>query len=198
MNILGAAALGLALGAITGMPLGVINVAIVDAAHARHRAYATGLGLGGASADTIHAALAFLGIGRVVAAHPEWLRAMAIVAACVIIGYAVLAWRRHRQPSAIADGSLARGVGAGIALTLPNPGALAAWGAIAAALWPSASLVEALVVAAGVGLGSAAWFTLLGRVVATIRRDHPALRVIPHAALVLFVGIAVIGVARSW
>jgi arginine exporter protein ArgO len=199
VNLLGALVLGLALGAITGMPLGVINVAIAEAAIAGRRAYAAGMGLGGALADTVHALLAMLGLARLVTARPEIVRVLAVVAALVIVSYAVLGWRRQRTPPAAClahDGGVARGVGAGLALTLPNPGALTGWVAIAAALWPHAEVVEALAFALGVGVGSAVWFVALGRLIAHMRRDHPALRLVPKLALVLFVAIAIVGVAR--
>ena len=202
LTLLAAAGLGLLLGVLTGMPLGVVNVAIVDAAIARRRAFALGIGLGGALADAAHAALAFLGIGRVIAAHPEYTRLLAALAAAIIIGYAVAAWRRGSAGTAsratgTAD-TIGRGALTGLALTLPNPGALAAWAAVAASLWPAASVSESLVFAAGVGFGSALWFALLGRLVARVRRDHPALAHVPKIALVLFVVLALVGVVRAF
>jgi L-lysine exporter family protein LysE/ArgO len=196
--VVNALGLGLALGAITGMPLGIVNVAIVDAALARARRHALGLGLGGATADTVHAALAFLGIGRLVTAHPEWLRALAIAAAVVMLGYAVFAWRKHHVAKQVSGGSVAAGFASGLALTLPNPGALGGWAAIAAALWPAATTSESIAFAIGVGIGSAVWFTVLGRIVGKIRPDHPALRVVPRLALALFVVIAIVGVVRAF
>lgn len=193
-----ALALGLALGAITGMPLGVVNVAIVDAALARARSHAFGLGLGGATADTVHAALAFLGISRLVTAHPEWLRVLAIAFAIVMFGYAVFAWRKHHVAKQVSGGSVVKGWTSGLALTLPNPGALGGWAAIATAMWPAATTEDAIAFALGVGIGSAVWFTVLGRLVATIRPDHPALRVVPRIALGLFVGIAIVGIVRAF
>lgn len=193
-----AAALGVALGALTGMPLGVVNVALVDAAVARHRRYAIGIGLGGAAADTVHALLAFLGIGRLITAHPEWLRALAAAAAAIIVGYAAATWRRQHVAKQVTDGSLPRGIAAGLALTLPNPGALSAWAAVAATVWPAATTCEAIAFAAGVGAGSAAWFTLLARLVAKVRPDHPALRHVPRIALVVLVAIAIAGVIRAY
>ena len=53
-------------------PIGVVNVAIVDAASRGEKRFATGIGIGGAIADAVHAALAFVGIGKLVAAHPTW------------------------------------------------------------------------------------------------------------------------------
>jgi threonine/homoserine/homoserine lactone efflux protein len=195
-----AAAVGLGLGVVTGMPLGVVNVAIVDAAATGRRRFASGVGFGGAAADTIHAALAFVGVGTLVTSRPELVRALAIAAALLIVAYAVVAWRKRRGTSPIAtdDSRMLHGLTTGFALTLPNPGALAAWVAVAASLKPDATIVEACVVAAGVGIGSAAWFALLARVISGVRSDHWAIAAVPRVALVALVAIAVIGVVRAF
>lgn len=187
-----AAGLGIVLGAVTGMPIGVVNVAIVDAAARGEHRYATGIGIGGALADAVHAGFAFVGIGQLVAAHPAWTRALAIAAATLIISYAVFGARRivAARPRA---GS---GVLAGLALTLPNPAPLAAWAAVAASIWPSISTSNAIVLAVGVGLGSATWFTLLARWIAKLPRDGTLARTLPTIALALLVGVALVGLAR--
>ncbi|HEV7559439.1 MAG TPA: LysE family transporter [Kofleriaceae bacterium] len=189
---------GFALGVVTGLPLSVINVAIVDAATAGLRRFAIGVGLGGAIADTVHAALAFGGVGRVITERPEWVRGLSIGAAIVIVIYAVVAWRRHLSPGARVDkpDAIPRGMVTGFMLTLPNPLALGAWVAVASALWPSMSLTGAGALAVGVGLGSAVIFTLIARFAASIRPDHPARRYVPRVAVVVLVGIAVVGVIR--
>lgn len=202
MNLVAALGLGVGLGVLTGLPLGVVNVAIVDAAAAGTRRYAIGLGIGGALADTVHSLLAFVGVGRLVTERPDLVRILGIVAAVIITAYALLAWRRHRRPvvvtpaAAVTSSSLGRGIPSGLALTLPNPGALGAWVAIAAALWPHASLGEAIGVGVGVGVGSAAWFTLLAYLVSRLRRDHPVLRYLPIVAIAVFIGVAIAGVLR--
>lgn len=183
------------LGVITGMPIGVVNVAIVDAATRGEQRFATGIGAGGAVADAVHAALAFIGIGRLVAAHPAWSRGMAIAAAVVIIGYAI-ASLRGRQIDA-APRARSSGFATGLLMTLPNPAALGAWVTVAAALWPGIALVPAVALAIGVGIGSAAWFLLLARWISRLPRDGRAVRVIPTIAVVLLVGIAVAGVVRA-
>ncbi len=228
MELVAALAVGIGLGAITGMPLGVINVAIVDAAIARERTHARGLALGGALADATHTLLAFAGLGRLVTGRPTLTRYLAITAALVIVVFAIASWRRRRASQRDVrandsaahhaasthdatstrdrastrdvrppDPSLARAIVSGIALTLPNPAALAAWVAVAAMIWPTASLAVAIAIAIGVGLGSAAWFCALGYLVAKVRPDHRALRVIPKVALVVFVAIAIAGVIRA-
>jgi arginine exporter protein ArgO len=200
--LLGAAALGLLLGIVTGMPLGVVNVSIVDAAVAGRARFATGIGIGGALADCVHAAAAFVGVGRLVTSRPELVRWLAIGAAVLIVAYVATAWRGRRRRSARTAGdddtsSVAKGAAIGFGLTLPNPGALAAWVAVAAVLWPDATIAEACLLAAGVGVGSAGWFALLARWVSRVRPDHPALAVVSRVALVVLVGIAALGVARA-
>jgi len=297
LDLVGALALGVGLGAITGMPLGVINVAIVDAVIAHEHRHARGLALGGALADATHTLLAYAGLGRLVTARPQYARWLAIGAAIAIIAFAIASWRRRhtaRRSSTAASASapasaptpasasasasaaasasasaptpasasasasaaasasasaptpasasasapasaptpssggrttsattrparatstdsattsparatstdppLVRGILSGIALTLPNPAALAAWVAVAAMTWPDASIPVAVSMALGVGVGSAAWFSVLGRMVAKVRPDHRALRFVPKLALVVFVGIALVGVIRA-
>jgi arginine exporter protein ArgO len=194
-----ALALGLGLGIVTGMPLGVVNVAIVEAAAAGRRRFAVGIGLGGALADMVHAGLAFVGVGQLVTARPELMRGLAVGAAVLIGVYAALAWRRReRQVRTVTESRLAPGFATGFALTLPNPGALAAWVAVGAAIWPDATYAEAIAFALGVGAGSALWFALLARWISRIRPDHPALAIIPRAALLAFLGIAVVGLVRAF
>jgi arginine exporter protein ArgO len=198
IEIAQAAGLGLGLGVVTGMPLGVVNVAIVDAASTGRVRFATGVGIGGALADAVHAAVAAIGVGQLVLATPGLERWLAIGAAALILVYAVVAWRGKREQRAPSDdSSLARGALTGCVLTLPNPGALAAWVAVAAVLWPDATIVEAFVFGTGVGIGSAIWFAALARWVGRVRADHPALAIVPRIALVALVALAGIGVARA-
>ncbi|MBA2539019.1 MAG: LysE family transporter [Deltaproteobacteria bacterium] len=196
--IVEAAALGLGLGVVTGMPLGVVNVAIVDAALAGRTRFATGVGIGGALADTAHAILGFIGVGALLTARPDLVRWLALGAAALILTYVVVTWRgREQHRVTVDDSSFTRGALTGVALTLPNPGALAAWVAVAAVLWPDATTAEACALGTGVGVGSAGWFALLARWISRVRPDHPAIAIVTRSALVVLVGIAGLGVARA-
>jgi arginine exporter protein ArgO len=226
LGVVRAAGFGVGLGVATSMSPAVVNVSIVDAAAAGRRWFAIGLGLGGAVADVVHAVLAFAGVGGAAIADRRLVRGMAIGAAVVILGYAVFAWRRRRGPAhprrehtehtehtertertertecsdaapAGRAGQLGRGAITGLLLTLPNPAALGAWVAVAAAAWPDATPGEAAVIAGGVGAGSAVWFTLLARWVSRVRRDHPVLAWIPRIALAALIAIAAIGVVHA-
>src|SRR5688572_15401285 len=96
------------------MPIGVVNVAIVDAASSGRRHFAIGLGLGGALADAIHAALAFVGVGRLITSRPELVRGFAAAAAGLILGYVVWTWRQRATPRlASDDGRRTRGFATG-------------------------------------------------------------------------------------
>ena len=189
-----AVGLGIGLGVFTGLPLGVINVAVVDAAGAGDKRFAIRLGIGGAIADGIQATLAFAGVGRIITLHPEWTRVMAATVAVVIVGYAVITWRRRRKTG--EPRRHRHGVVTGVFLTLPNPGALAAWVAVAAFVWPTISVGDALVLGVGVLLGSASWFALLATWVSKVRPDHAILRIIPRIALVVLLATAAYGLGR--
>lgn len=197
MDLAAAAALGLVLGAVTGMPIGVVNVAIIDAATRGEQRFASGIALGGALADTVHSSIAFVTVGQVIALRAPWSRVMAIVAALVIGTYVVLALRRHSAVGAPARRA-STGFATGFLLTVPNPAPLAAWAAIASVVWPTIATWPALVVGASVGIGSAAWFTLLARTISKLPRRGRLARWLPKIALALLATLAVAGVVRAF
>ncbi|MBE7451003.1 MAG: hypothetical protein HS111_19560 [Kofleriaceae bacterium] len=117
---------GVGLGAVTGLPLGVVNVAIVEAASRRGARAAAGIGVGGAGADLSHAALAFGGVGQVVIGHPEVSAILRVAAGDPVRlrfrAVAAARGRRRRGPRPTgADRRRARWLG-WLALTLPQPG----------------------------------------------------------------------------
>lgn len=208
-ELLLAALAGIGLGVITGMPLGVINVAIVHAASQDQLRRAYGLGLGGALADGVHAALAGIGVAPRLLSS-SWAPLFAVIAGGVIAAAAISMWRQGARPTrdvapaenANAAGgarpssdSLGRGFAAGMGMTLVNAAALAAWVAVATA-WPVPTRKMAGAAATGVAIGSALWFTLLARWVHR-RRHHRWLRHTPRAAAVLLVGLAIVGILRG-
>lgn len=194
-----ALALGLGLGCVTAVAIGVINLAVLEAATSGRERFATGVALGGALADSVHATLAFVGTGRVIIERPEWVRYLAIAAAIILVAYAVIVWRRRKDPRSYADRPdlVRRGVVTGLALTLPNPGALAAWVTVAAGLWPGIAIREAVVVGIGVDLASSLVLVLLARYAAKLRSDHWLRRYIAPAAVVVLLAITAIGVVRA-
>jgi threonine/homoserine/homoserine lactone efflux protein len=221
-ELLLAALAGLTLGVITGMPLGVINVSIVHAASHDQLRRAYGLGLGGALAGGVHAALAGIGVAPRLLSS-SWAPLLAVLGGSIIAAAAISMWRQGRRaardaspspasPEANAEtndtenanaagagrgrsDSLGRGFAAGMGMTLVNAAALAAWVAVATA-WPLPTRKMAGAAATGVAIGSALWFTLLARWVHR-RRHHRWLRYTPRAAVVLLVGLAIVGILRG-
>jgi threonine/homoserine/homoserine lactone efflux protein len=182
-----ALAIGLVLGVLTGIPLGVVNVAVVELA-SRDRRAATWLGAGGALADAIHAAIATVGWGAIVARSAAATRVLAIASAVIVVGYAAYVVHARPERREIRRSGIAA-FATGLALTLPNPGALMAWTAVAAALAPSP------VMAIGVGIGSATWFAVLARLADRIRLDER--RWIVWVVGGVMVAIALVGVIRT-
>ena len=159
-----AIAIGGVLGAATGIPLGVVNLAVIETARRRGASAGASLGLGGALADGTHAAIAFLGYGALLAAHPTARAIAAIVCAMSIAAFAVVLWRTPAR-GVVNDAAPPPkwAVLRGLSLTLPNPAPLAAWTVVAGALFPTASIGVALVAAIAVVVGSAGWFAALAR-----------------------------------
>jgi threonine/homoserine/homoserine lactone efflux protein len=200
-----ALAAGVALGAATGVPLGVLNAALIEAATRVGRRHATGIGLGGALADGVHAGLAFAGLAPLLARVDLARRALLVASAAIVVGYAVVVWRRRatatvpRSPVfSTGEGGTLRGVWIGLALTLPNPAPLLAWVAVAGVVLPDASVAAALAGALGVVVGSAAWFALLARIAASGALDGRAARWVPRVVAVVLVGFAAAAVAQAF
>ena len=188
---------GVGLGVLTGLPLGVVNVAIVEAAARRGVRAASGLAVGGALADLAHAGLAAGGVGGAIVARPAAAAALHVIAGAVLVGYAVVLWRGRppaggERPAPSEARTFSRGVLAGLGLTLPNPAALGAWIAVAAALAPP-TVAAGLVGAAGVGVGSAAWFLILARLAARGATRAPGLAGAPRLTRIVAVVLAALG-----
>jgi threonine/homoserine/homoserine lactone efflux protein len=202
IELVAAGVLGVALGALTGLPLGVVNVAIVEAAARRGVRAASGIAVGGALADMAHAGLAAGGVAGAIVARPAAAATLHVIAGVVLCGYAVALWcSRPRETSARAvPATFARGVLTGLGLTLPNPAALGAWVAVVAALAPP-SVAAGLVGAAGVGVGSAAWFLLLARLTARgAATEHPGAprrRWLTRAVAIVLAALGVAAVVRA-
>jgi len=200
LDVVVAIAIGILLGIATGLPLGVVNVAVVEAATRVGARPAIALGVGGALADGVHSALAFAGIAPLLTRYPEVRRSMVLISATLVVVYAVVVWRRREPVRAAATRetprSIWRSIGLGASLTLPNPGALAAWVAVASAV-PHERLAVGLAAAAGVTVGSAAWFTALARLAARHALDRPIARRVAQVTAALLVALAAAAVARE-
>lgn len=160
--------IGAAVGALTGVPIGPVNVAVIDAAYRHHLRRAVAVGLGGAVSDMTYAAVGILGLGPLLLAHPSVPPTLYGVSGVVLIVYGILTVRA--QP--IDPGNTGSdeggngayfwsGFGLGAALILLNPATLITWVVIVGSALAGATRSQGLAAAVGVGCGSAAWFTVV-------------------------------------
>lgn len=168
--------IGIAAGALTGVPIGPANVAVIDAAyrHTFRRAIAVS---GGASiADGFCAAGGVLGVTPLLNSYPSLPPILMAVSGVVLFIYGFLTARSQPvQPatppvdgaeprpsdSIVARKEVITGFKVGLALILLNPAALITWVFIMGSLMPPMNYSEGITCAIGVVAGSFGWFALV-------------------------------------
>jgi threonine/homoserine/homoserine lactone efflux protein len=166
---------GVAAGAGTGVPIGPVNVAVIDAAyrHTLRRALATGLG--GACADCLYSALGVLGVTPVLRTYPSVLTALYAVSGLILLVYGFLTARSQPVKPAHptdapalprANNEVWSGFTTGLALIVLNPAAVVTWvvimGSVVSEVTSEApTVLEGLGCAIGVFVGSFGWFALV-------------------------------------
>lgn len=159
--------LGAAIGAGTGIPIGPVNVAVIDSAYRHHLRRAIAVGLGGAFADMIYAFLGIVAIGPYLVKHAEVKASLYLCSGIVLIVYGLLTARAqevdpaHPTSDEIDKGYFWSGFGLGAALIFLNPGALVTWVVIVGSILGDTSQMQGSAAAAGVGAGSLIWFTFV-------------------------------------
>lgn len=168
-------ALGVAAGALTGVPIGPVNVAVIDASYRHTLRRAIAVGLGGAIADCLYAALGVLGVTPVLKSNPTIPPILYTISGLVLLVYGFLTARSqpmapaapptddpHPESSAIVNRrEMWQGFTVGVALILLNPAAIVTWVVIMGSLIPDANTWEGLACALGVFAGSFGWFSLV-------------------------------------
>ncbi len=165
--------IGMAAGAITGIPIGPVNVAVIDAAYRHTLRRAIGVGLGGALADGAYAALGLLGVKPILDAHPGIPPVLYLLSGLVLLVYGYLTARSqpvspvmpgdapHASESVTMRAELQLGFKVGVALILLNPAAITVWVVMMANLVPPTDVAGGIACAIGVMVGSFAWFALV-------------------------------------
>ena len=161
--------IGIAAGALTGVPIGPVNVAVIDASyrHTFRRAVATGLG--GASADSLYAALGVLGVTPVLRTYPIVPPILYGVSGLVLLVYGFITARSQPVAPATPDEKkpydpsteVWQGFRVGAALIVLNPAAIVTWVVIMSSIVPEAKPLQGALCAVGVFIGSFSWFTLV-------------------------------------
>jgi threonine/homoserine/homoserine lactone efflux protein len=168
--------IGVAAGALTGVPIGPVNVAVIDAAYRHTLRRAIAVGLGGAVADGLYSALGLLGVTPVLRTYPSVPPILYSISGIVLMIYGFLTARSQPvtpappapsdHPSA-ADSVVMRrretwsGFTLGLALIVLNPAAIVTWVVIVGSIIPDTTTYEGIACAAGVMCGSFGWFALV-------------------------------------
>src|SRR4029079_6402894 len=84
---------GVAAGALTGVPIGPVNVAVIDAAYRHTLRRAIAVGMGGAWADGLYSALGVLGVTPVLRTYPTVPPILYAVSGVVLLVYCFLTAR---------------------------------------------------------------------------------------------------------
>lgn len=170
---------GFVLGFTIAAAVGPISLLVIRRTIAQGQLYGLASGLGVATADATYGAIAAFGLGAITDVLVDARQVLGLVGGVFLLW---LAWRTIRSaPTEAASVSTRRGGYAGaylsiLGLTLANPMTILSFGALFAGLGvTSGATGDAVLVVAGVLLGSTAWWVVLTTVVGTLRtRVTPA------------------------
>ncbi|MCE9572925.1 MAG: LysE family translocator [Deltaproteobacteria bacterium] len=161
--------IGIAIGAITGIPIGPVNVAVIDAAyrHTLRRAFA--VGLGGAIGDFLYSTLGIVGIGPYLQDYPLLPRILYGLSGVVLIIYGAITVRTRPVTAVGAEAAKSpkpskemwSGFTVGLALIVLNPAALVTWVVIVGSHLGNVGALDGLAASTGIFIGSFAWFLLV-------------------------------------
>ena len=160
---------GVAAGALTGVPIGPVNVAVIDAAYRHTLRRAIAVGMGGACADGLYSALGVLGVTPVLRTYPTVPPILYAVSGIVLLVYGFLTARSQpvtptqNEPPKDVEPSreMWSGFTLGLALIVLNPAAIVTWVVIMGSIIPEATPINGIFCSLGVMAGSFGWFALV-------------------------------------
>ena len=166
--------LGVLAGALTGVPIGPVNVAVIDAAYRHTIRRAIAIGFGGACGDFLYCALGVLGVTPVVSSYPRLETVLYAVSGLMLLVYGFLTARRGQPmgpaaaadvpaPAAMEPREMWQGFRVGVALIVLNPAAIVTWVVIVSSRIRPDTRLEGLACAVGVFIGSFGWFALVAQ-----------------------------------
>jgi arginine exporter protein ArgO len=159
--------IGALLGAITGIPIGPVNVAVIDASYRHSLRRAVGVALGGAVGDTIFAYLGMVWFGPFINARPLVPPILYILSGIALLVYGFVTVRSQEietgsgKPENSDPGKFLGGFILGFILIVLNPAALITWVVIVGTYFAEITAGEGTSCAIGVGVGSLMWFNLV-------------------------------------
>jgi L-lysine exporter family protein LysE/ArgO len=160
--------IGAAIGALTGVPIGPVNVAVIDAAYRHTLRRGLAVGLGGAVGDFLFSFAGVVGVGPYVVSQPGVKPVLFLISGLVLVGYGFLTLRTHAPPPPAAPPHSAppgrevwSGFTVGLGLIVLNPAAIVTWVVVVGSHLGGVSRWEGVAAAVGVFHGSLAWFSFV-------------------------------------
>jgi len=161
--------IGVAAGALTGVPIGPVNVAVIDAAYRHTLRRAIAVGLGGACADGLYSGLGVLGVTPRLRLYPSVPPILYAVSGIVLLVYGFFTARSQPVTPAQSEapegadrgGEMWSGFRVGLALIVLNPAAIVTWVVIMGTMIPETTTVNGIFCSLGVMVGSFGWFALV-------------------------------------
>lgn len=210
-HILVAGLTGVISGFLVSIPVGPINLTIINEGARRGFTWAALIGLGAVVMETIYCGIAFLGFAtffehKVVRAVMELLSFLLML----YLGFKYLMARTIEEHSASADRIEQKlhprsAFTTGFVRVLGNPGVLLLWLTLTAVFisheWVSSRNSEKFACILGVALGGATWFLTLSYAVSLghSKLSHKTLLKMEHGSGLFLLGIAiVIGIRIVW
>jgi len=160
--------IGALLGAITGVPIGPVNVAVIDASYRHSLRRALGVAVGGACGDGLFAYLGVVWFGPFINNHPIVPPILYALSGIALLSYGFVTVRAQEletsasgQSASANPGTLLGGFALGFILIVLNPSALITWVVVVGTYFSDISTLEGTTCAIGVACGSLGWFTMV-------------------------------------
>jgi threonine/homoserine/homoserine lactone efflux protein len=163
--------MGIAAGAITGIPIGPVNVAVIDAAYRHTFRRAIGVAMGGAVADGLYSAVGQVWVSPLLEMYPGVTPALYAVSGLILLVYGFVTARSQPMPvtptavehePAVDPGRETwSGFTSGLLLIVLNPAAVLMWVVLMSRFIPTPTTLEAIAFTIGVVAGSFGWFALV-------------------------------------
>lgn len=161
--------LGLLIGVLSGIPIGPVNVAVLDTAYRHTLPRAIAVSLGGAVGDGLYSMLGILGVGPYLDAHPSIPPILYGGSGLVLLIYGIITVRSKPSPAVTEvkersdnpSRELWSGFVLGVVLILLNPAALVTWVIIIGSFMQGITTHQGIGATIGISVGSFVWFSMV-------------------------------------